>query len=373
MITTGSKYFYGITALASIAMVLYMLFVNPNDIGAVALGSLASAAALLGGLTSFTRDSNTHSPNEASAAATQPAPAAVWPLIVAVGVVMLVFGLATNPIVFVLGIVALVAGGAEWLVQDYASRASADSEFNSQLRGRLLHPLEFPVAAAVVVGIIAISFSRIMLNISKSAGAIVFIIVSSLVLVVGFLVALKPNLRGRAIGTLCSVGLIALVGAGIVTGISGERAELVEAAEEGHYLHMECGAKADKYFDKHPNNAVSLKSATLATITVRDGKLVATLSGLDTPVETVTIPRSNPAQVLFRNMDAEEHRLVAELGEKEVAETGVKEKLEQCTQLTGKEQVNVLTLNIPKSSEAAGPYKFVVPGLEGQEIEVYVP
>lgn len=373
MITTGSKYFYGITALATVVMVLYMVFVNPNDIGAVALGSLASAAALLGGLTSFTRDSNVSSPNEASSAATQPAPAAVWPFIVAVGVVMLVFGLATNPIVFVLGIVALAAGGVEWLVQDYASRASADSDFNSQLRGRLLHPLEFPVGAAVVVGIIAISFSRIMLNISKSAGAFVFIIVSSFVLVVGFLVALKPSLRGRAIGTLCSVGLIALVGAGIVTGISGERAELVEAAEEDHFSHMECGAKADKYFDKHPNNAVSLKSATLATITVRDGKAVATLSGLDKPVETVTIPRSNTVQVLFRNMDAEERRLVAELGEKAVAETGVKEKLERCTQLTGKEQVNVLTLNIPKSSEAAGPYKFVVPGLEGQEIEVYVP
>jgi hypothetical protein len=152
MITTGSKYFYGVTALATIAMVLYMLFVNPNDIGAVALGSLAAAAALLGGLTSFTRDSIAHTATEAVAAAEQPAPAAVWPLIVAVGIVMLVFGLATNPIVFVLGIVALVAGGVEWLVQDYASRASADSTFNSQLRGRLLHPLEFPVAAAVVVG-----------------------------------------------------------------------------------------------------------------------------------------------------------------------------------------------------------------------------
>jgi uncharacterized membrane-anchored protein len=313
----------------------------------VALGSLAAAAALLGGLTSFTRDSIAHTATEAVAAAEQPAPAAVWPLIVAVGIVMLVFGLATNPIVFVLGIVALVAGGVEWLVQDYASRASADSTFNSQLRGRLLHPLEFPVAAAVVVGIIAISFSRIMLNISKSAGAIVFIIVSSLILVVGFLVALKPNMRGRA--------------------------ELVEAAEEDHYSHMECGAEADKYFDKHPNNAVSLKSATLATVTVRDGKAVATLSGLDTPVETVTIPRSNTVQVLFRNMDSEEHRLVAELGEKTVADTGVKEKVEQCTQLTGEDQVNVLTLNIPKSSEAAGPYKFIVPGLEGQEIEVYVP
>ena len=373
MITTGSKYFYGITALATIAMVLYMLFVNPNDIGAVALGSLAAAAALVGGLTSFTRDSTTHSTSASSAAATQPAPPAVWPLIVAVGVVMLVFGLATNPIVFILGIVALIAGGVEWLVQDYASRASADAAFNSQLRGRLLHPLEFPVAAAVVVAIIAISFSRIMLNISKSAGAIVFIIVASSVLVVGFLVALKPNLRGRAVGTLCSVGLVALVGAGIVAGISGERVELVEAAEQDHFSHMECGAEADKYFDKHPNNAVSLKSATLATITVRDGKAVATLSGIDKPVETVTIPRSNTVQVLFRNMDSEEHRLVAELGEKEVAETGVKEKIERCTQLTGKEQVNVLTLNIPKSSIAAGPYKFVVPGLEGQEIEVYVP
>ena len=65
--------------------------------------------------------------------------------------------------------------------------------------------------------------------------------------------------------------------------------------------------------------------------------------------------------------------MVAELGEKKVADTGVKEKSEQCTQLTGEDQVNVLTLNIRKPSIAAGPYKLTVPGLEGQEIEVYVP
>jgi hypothetical protein len=75
---------------------------------------------------------------------------------------------------------------------------------------------------------------------------------------------------------------------------------------------------------------------------------------------------------MFRNLDDKDHRLVVNLGTEVIAETGVKEKVGTCTQMTGKNQEQLLTLNIPKPSSAEQVYSFTVPGAEG-EIKVVVP
>ena len=46
--------------------------------------------------------------------------------------------------IFVFGIIALLATTVEWMVQAWSERASADSSYNASLRGRLAHPLELP-------------------------------------------------------------------------------------------------------------------------------------------------------------------------------------------------------------------------------------
>jgi hypothetical protein len=117
---------------------------------------------------------------------------------------------------------------------------------------------------------------------------------------------------------------------------------------------------------------VSLRSAVTATIFVEDGKLRAQAIGIKKDVDTITIPRSLGTTLIFRNLDETEHRLVVNLGSHKVAETGVKEKLGTCTQLTGKKQEQVLTLTIPKPATPEEPYFFEVPGIEGQ-IKLVVP
>ena len=65
--------------------------------------------------------------------------------------------------------------------------------------------------------------------------------------------------------------------------------------------------------------------------------------------------------------------MVIHLGEKKVAETGVVEKVENCTQLAGKNQEQLLTVKIPKPSSAfKDGYSIEVPGAEGV-IKVVVP
>lgn len=375
MFTTGSKYYLGLSAVSAIVGVLYMVLVNPNDLGALSLFMLATAAGTVAGFSLFTRDGEVDTADEAHEAARRAPGASIWPIVTALGAATVIVGLATIPAWFIIGIAVLCAGGLEWMIQGWAERASADAKWNEDVRIRVIGGLEFPGLAAVVLVLIAYAFSRIMLRASKNGATVIFIVVASVVLAVGALIALKPGFRGRVVTTVVSVGAVALLAAGVASAFAGERPELTEAAEEDHFSaeHRECGPEKSKYWDKHANNTISLRSAVIATVTVEDGTFYAQAIGLKDKVDSITVPRSNPVAVMFRNKDEKEYRLVVNLGKHEVADTGVMEEHEDCTQLTGKNQEQILLLNIAKPAENPDePYTFTVPGLEG-EIKVSVP
>ena len=374
MFTPGSKYFIGLTGISLVSAVLYVVLINPSDMGAYALFGLMLSGGLIAGFSFFTRDGDADTAADAVEAASYAPGNSFWPLVFALGIAVILLGLATHPIVFVLGIAVLVGGGVEWAVQSWAERASGDGTYNGYVRHRAIGALDYPGLAAVALGVIAYFFSRIMLTASKSGAAVLFIIVAAAVLVIGFAFALKPSLRGKATALIVTVGVLALAVAGIASALSGERPELAEYAEAKHYdkSHRECGVEEGKHYDHKASNTVSLRSNVLATIFVEDGKVHAQMIGIKKDVDTITIPRSNNTNILFRNLDEEERRLVVNLGTELVAETGVKEKVGTCTQLTGKNQEQVLTLNIPKPSSDEQVYSFTVPGVDG-EIKVVVP
>ena len=373
MFTPGSKYFVGLTGLALVSAVLYTFLVNPSDIGAFALFGLFLSAALISGISFFTRDGDADTVAEAVEANTETPANSFWPLVFALGGAVTLLGVATNEIVFVVGLAVLVGAGVEWTIQDWADRASSDTAFNKFVRHRALGALDYPGLAAVALGVIAFLFSRIMLTVSKDQAAIVFIVVAAAVLAVGVLIGTKPSLRGKS-SVIVVAGVLVLAVAGVASGISGERHELAVVAEEKPYAteNRECGAEASKHYDHHANNTVSLRSSVTATVFVKDGKVTAQLVGMPKDVDTITIPRSNSTNILFRNLDKEERRLVANLGEVKVGTTDVMEKVGTCTQLTGENQEQVLTVKIPKPSSAEAPYTLTVPGVEG-EIKVVVP
>jgi len=372
MFTPGSKFFFGFTGFAYAVLVIYIALVDNAIGGAVAIFALAVAVGLLGGLTIFNRDGEVNVGDQDAPANATLLTASMWPLFAMVGVVVMAVGLITHPIVFLLGLIVLAASFVEWVIQGWSEAASSDASFNASIRGRLLHPLEFPVLATVGLGVVIVSFSRVMLATSRDFGAITFIIVGVLVLVAGTMFALRPNLKKTLVVGICAVGAIGIVAGGIAGASSGNRAELVDAKKEHHFSHKECGEEKSKYFDKHAEGTVSLRSNTLAVVELKDGQLTAREIGIAALTETVTLARSNTVSIIFRNKDAGEHRLTAFLGTKAVAE-GVMEVLD-CTQMIGKDQEQVMFLTISKPSIAAEkPYTLTVPGIEGQSIEIYVP
>jgi hypothetical protein len=370
MFTTGSKYFIALSALSSIALAVYLIFVGPSSIGGTALFGMIAATGLLAGLALSTRDSDTETAVGAQAAMTAPS-SSMWPLVSVLGAVVLLLGTITTPIVFILGIVVVLAAIVEWVIQAWSERASGDATYNDQVRKRILNPLEYPVLATVGLGVIIFSFSRVMLAIDKSAGAVGFIVVAALVLLAGILFSVRPNLKRSLVTGICVIGALGLVSSGIAGMGSGLREDLAKAAEEDHYSHRECGPEKSEHGDKLPLESVSAKSSVIATIEYVDGKLIGMVQGIEGNQETLTIPRSNPSNLLFRNKTEGEFRLVAHLGERAVTE-GVVEKVEVCTQLIPAGAEQLLTLTIPKPA-ADKPYTLEIAGVEGQSIEVVVP
>lgn len=373
MFTPGSKYFLGLAGFSTAFMIAYIAVVDQWDGGATALASIACAAGLLAGLSLFNRDGDVKVGDTSAAANAAPVGASLWPLVATIGVVLLAVGLITHEIVFLLGLVAIAAAFIEWVVQSWSESASSDTAFNNEARGRVLHPLEFPVLAAVGLGVIIVSFSRIMLAVSRDVGAITFIVVASLVLFVGSVFALKPNMKKTLVAGICTIGAVGIVAGGIAGASNGKRAELVEAAEEGHYSHKECGAEKSKYFDKNAEKTISARSNPIATIELVDGKLQARELGVEGYTQKITVPRANDSTVIFRNKSNGEHRLVLFMGTQQVQE-GVTEDIVTCTQMIGPDSEQSLTFKLNKSSYGQEkPFAFTVPGLDGQSIEAFVP
>lgn len=380
MFTTGSKLLIGATAISLITAIVFGVTTDgaASWMGTISLISLTAALGVVTGMVIFTRDANVRvhevDATVASAAA-QPRPGnSMWPLVSVLGAVLLVVGIITTTMVFYLAVAVLLAGIIEWLIQAWAERASADGTYNRRVRGRMLHPAEFPILALLGALAVAMPFSRIMLFLSKEAGPIAFIVIASVVLIAGFVFAARPSMRRGIVGGVSALAAVALVGTGAVMAVDGPRKlheHATVAMDEGV-----CLSNAESEADHHASQTVGAKSNVAATVILEGGRLRAEVIGMPGAQEVVTLPRSNPSNIIFRNLDPEPVRLTANLGSFATTVDGqtVNEQPVTCTQLVEQGGQQLLSLTFFKSSIASQePYSFTVPGLTDSSIEIVVP
>ena len=195
MFTTGSKLLIGATTLSVVGAVVYANCTDGPDgfMGTIGLIFAAIVFAFLVGVNYFIHDGTVPSMQQgaqsSAAAAQAPAAPSIWPLVAALGVAGMVVGAVSKPVVFEVAVVVLLAAIIEWMVQGWSERASGDVAYNADVRKRMLHPLEFPVLAAIVLAVVVYAFSRLMLNISEGASRVVFIAIAALVLAGPFVLA----------------------------------------------------------------------------------------------------------------------------------------------------------------------------------------
>lgn len=382
MIPTGSRLLLGATTLAALAAVAYAIS-NGGSLGTTGLIFAACALALIAGVNLFTRDANVSAMDPTAAtesAAARPAPpASIWPIIGALGGVLVVIGLVTYPIIFVFGIVALLAATFEWMMEAWSERASADPRYNAGIRARLGHPIEFPVLALLLAAVVIYSFSRIMLYLSKTGGPAVFGVVAALILAAGFIIAFRPRLGPGTISAVASVAVLALVAGGVAAALAGEREmhhipTANDLASEGS-----CEVAEETEADDKASQSVRDTANVHGEVILRgDGTLVAKTEGFPEG-NRLNIVKANVTNVLFRNDSDEDRRLVLTLGSEPIVdeetgeETGESVPIQICSALVETGGRQLLTFTIPRSSAVAeSPYTFTVPGVDGQVIEVEV-
>lgn len=386
MVRNGSKLLIGLSVASLVALVVYGATQSWGALGVVGLAGAMVAFIVLAVLTveSGEGDVDPTTSAAATAAATSPAPgASLWPLAGALAAGLVVVGLVTHQMVFILGLALSLAVFVEWLIQAWAERASADRGYNVEVRRRVMYPLELPIAATLGLGVVIWAFSRIMLAVDKSTGAIVFIVAAAVVLLFGALFALRPRFGRAVVAGICTIGALGIVAAGIAGAASGERDQLIAAYEEGHYTHKKCGPEKDKYFDKHALRHVSMKSGIAGRVILENGELRAEMLGIGAQ-PLISIARMNPSDILFENRDSGDYRLAVYLGttprtdDEGAVLNGpdgepLMEEVVDCTQLKAGGEEGLLTLTVPKPSNPADPYRLYIPGLPGAEVDLVVP
>ncbi len=380
MITTSSKLFYGLGAGSLVASIVWFIANDGGSIGSVALLFAAMSLVFLGAIASFTRDGHVLSTDTASHASSGAAQRGVrnsiWPLGTAIAMGFVVVGLISSPGIFKVGIGLLIAMLGEWMIQNWSERGSSDAAYNTKIRDYVVHPLELPVGGALLLAVIVLSFSRIMLSLSHSAGPLVFAVAGAVILAFGTLVGFRRSVSTRVIGAICGVALTALAGVGVATALDGERPELTKAAEEDHFAHRPCGEEEEEA-DENASQSVSAKSSVQATVILEGGMLYAEVDGFEGAQQSITLQRSNPSTILFINRDAEPHRMVVKYG-KVVEDLGGgverETELEACTSKVEQDGQQAVTLTVPKPSYASEePFEITVPGVEGTKIDLVVP
>lgn len=396
MIPTGSRLLIGATLLSIVAAIVYGTTVS-GTLGTTGLISLAIAFGVITAINLFARDSDVSVKDPTAAtqsAAAHPAPRpSLWPIVAGGGGVLLVVGLISYPVVFIFGLIALLAATIEWMIEAWSERASADAGFNTGVRERIAHPAEMPVLALLATGVIVYSFSRIMLFLSKTGGPIVFGVLAALVLAVGAAVAYRPQLRNATVQAVAAVAVLGLVAGGVAAALAGPRD--IEAHETTGALatHGECETAEETHADNNASQTVGAKANIHGEIILRsDGTLVARTIGIPGDHSELVITRSNPTNIIFRNESDDDRRLVLLLGEAEATETEATEteateaeagegtdaehaaaREQLCTALAEADGSQLLTFKIGAASSDTNHYEFVVPGVDNQSVEVIVP
>jgi len=299
----------------------------------------------------------------------------LWPLLAAIGATTVTLGLVTYQAIFMLGVIALVAAAIEWLVQGWSERASADPRFNADVRNAMVDPVELPVAGAAGAGILVYAFSRVMLGLpSKTSTVAGFAVAGALVLLVGALVGMRRTAPKPALTGLFSIGAVALIAGGAFAGLNGPREIARHETTADLAEHDEC-TDEHTHADEDASQTVASKSNLAAEITFDGESLMADVPGFDGEFDALTLPRSNPSNILFRNESGHEARLVIDTHND--PEAVVPGPARYCTALVEDGGQQLLTLVLGRSTrsvEAAGAdgYAFVVPGAEA-ELEVVVP
>ncbi len=193
-----------------------------------------------------------------------------------------------------------------------------------------------------------------------------------------FLLAYRPGRKSQAAFGVIAIGVLALIAGGAAAGLDGEREihehETTEGlTEEGEEI---CLSPEEFEADHDASQSVAASAAVAAKITLDEaGSLTVTVVGpLESGTDALTLPRSNPNNVIFINDSDEDRRLSVDLTVPPAEAAEDEGPLLKCTTLVEPGGSQNITLKIGAPSFAATDgYFFFVPGVESARLDLIVP
>ena len=242
MFTTGFKYYFGLSLALAFTAIVHGYVSGGDNVGPVSLGwkggvgdhigySVLVGLSIVTGLAGLVlvafRDADPSAQAHllgVDTVATNPrVTGSFWPVAGAFALATLVVGLVLHAAVFTLGLVLLALVAVEWTMDAWADRATGDPEANRALRNRLMAPVEIPAAGVLGIAVGVLAISRVLLAVSANGAVIVAGVVAVLVLAGGAIYAAKPGIGRNLVAGLALVGAVALLAAGVVAAVAGER------------------------------------------------------------------------------------------------------------------------------------------------------
>jgi|SoiMethySBSTD1v2_1073268.scaffolds.fasta_scaffold00705_3 hypothetical protein len=262
MITTGSKWFFGLGFVSLVIAAAYGWTTGGNGLGPLTVGykgavgdhlgygillSAALVSFFLGAVATASRDAEAEAVAQVAGTdavpAVTPAGASYWPPVAAFGAALVVIGLVSDGLLFIFGLIVLGIVLVEWAVQSWADRATGDPETNRRIRNRLMNPIEFPAAGVLALAVLALAFSRVFLALSSEVTVWVALAAAVVVVAAGFLVASRPHISSNVVVGIVAAGAVAVLAIGIVSGVAGTR-DFEKHGEEEEGEHGGDGALA---------------------------------------------------------------------------------------------------------------------------------
>ena len=300
MITKGSRFFLGFSALAYLGAIVYGLSTGGHLFGVFTLGYKEAVGELLGyslliGVSAVSlglgciclalRDADPAA--EAQVAHLDHAPAvdapntpSVWPVVAAFGLGMAAVGLVVSSALFAAGMVAIAIVVVEWAIKAWSERQTGDPEVNQAIRNRLMHPIEIPVGALLAIGLIVACISRVLLAAPEAGSTVIAIVVATLILLTASLIATRPKASANIVsGLLLAVG-IGVIAAGIAAASLGPRDFEEHHVDEG-YQQPRVGGELPP---ERPSTTTTVAGATATT--VAPAETTTTTAPADTPATT---------------------------------------------------------------------------------------
>ncbi|MGH9285609.1 MAG: cupredoxin domain-containing protein, partial [Acidimicrobiales bacterium] len=147
-----------------------------------------------------------------------------WPLAAAAAVGIAAVGLASGVALVITGVLAAVVVTFAWLGQAWREHPTWRPALTDRLNDRFIVPIGLPGTVVTLVGVGVISFSRVLLAVSKTAAT--FVALAAALAILGgcaWVAARVERIGQAALAALAAFSAVAVVSAGIAGAVRGER------------------------------------------------------------------------------------------------------------------------------------------------------